>query len=122
MTHIPSPNHVRAMLLKNYGTGHTLMLSRDDVLKRHPGGMGCTVYVASGFEWKETYEGAFIEPHEGIRNADQIVQAIMDEAWANGFRPRGFGDVQNETAALREHLKDVRTVAFHILKIKEAAK
>jgi hypothetical protein len=42
----------------------------------------------------------------------------MDRAWDAGFRPRGFSDIQNETAAIRGHLDDMRTIAFHQLKIK----
>jgi hypothetical protein len=47
----------------------------------------------------------------------ELVQSIMDEAWANGFRPSGYGDVKEATAAVKEHLKDMRAVAFHKLGI-----
>ena len=42
----------------------------------------------------------------------------MDKGWEAGFRPRGWADVKNETAALREHLSDLKAIAFHQLKIK----
>ena len=42
-----------------------------------------------------------------------FLQAIMDGAWEAGFRPSGYGDVREATAALRFHLEDMRALAFH---------
>jgi hypothetical protein len=41
-----------------------------------------------------------------------LVQKIIDVAWEHGFRPTGYGDMKNETAAVRAHLEDMRAIAF----------
>jgi hypothetical protein len=43
----------------------------------------------------------------------------MDRAWEAGFRPAGFSDVKNETAAIKGHLEDMRAIAFHKIGIKK---
>ena len=48
----------------------------------------------------------------------ELVQSIMDEAWDNGFRPSGYGDLKESTQAIRGHLSDMRLIAFHKLGIK----
>lgn len=76
------------------------------------------IRIATGFEWGEpSDEGAALVRDDGIGRAGELVQKIVDEAWEKGFRPTGFTDVKNETAAIRDHLKDMRTVAFHKLGI-----
>ena len=75
------------------------------------------IRVASDFKWQEFEEGLAFEPDEGIPAANDLVQAILNEAWRVGMRPHGFADVQNETTAIKAHLDDMRTVAFHKLGI-----
>lgn len=76
------------------------------------------IEVATGFTYDEYDEGSLFDLNTGIRG-DDLIQSIMDSAWAEGFRPRGFGDIKNETEALKSHLSDMKTVAFHLLKIKQ---
>ncbi|HEY2068250.1 MAG TPA: hypothetical protein VGG48_01750 [Rhizomicrobium sp.] len=40
----------------------------------------------------------------------QFLQAALDAAWDLGLRPQGFKDHTLETAALRSHLDDMRTI------------
>lgn len=82
------------------------------------GEAGTSVRVAEGFTWSTQPEGAMWAATTGIHDVDGLVQSIVDAAWEAGFRPTGFSDVKNETAAIRDHLKDMRTVAFHKLGIK----
>ena len=76
------------------------------------------VRVASGFEWVEHRQGDMYGPDDGIGLARPLIQKIMDEAWEHGFRPSGFSDVKNETAAIKGHLSDMRAIAFHKLGMK----
>ena len=74
------------------------------------------IKVATGFTWTEYDEGSLFDMQSGIRSSD-LVQSIVDAAWEKGIRPRGFSDVKNETTAIKSHLEDMKTVAFHLLKI-----
>lgn len=76
------------------------------------------IKVATGFEWVNRAEGDMFDPQDGIGASGDLIQAIMDRAWEEGFRPSGYSDVKNETAAIREHLKDMRSIAFHKLGVK----
>lgn len=49
----------------------------------------------------------------------EIAEALMEELWAKGFRPRGFSDTENEVKALKDHLGDMKTITFSLLEIKE---
>lgn len=100
----------RVSITKNWMGGHNLFVVRD--VDR--GKIEC----ADGFTWRQHDEGDLFDPSEGITKADDLIQSLMDRAWDAGFRPRGFSDIQNETAAIRGHLDDMRTIAFHQLKIK----
>lgn len=108
---------MRVWIGKDWAGGSRLYVC-DDTGKTHPSGHGMLVKVATGFTWEEQCEGALMGATEGIPRADDLIQSVVDKAWEAGFRPRGFSDIKNETAALREHLKDMKTIAFHGLKIK----
>ena len=102
---------LRAWIAPSWGGGHRLMIIQDRI------GTG-KIGVASDFVWREYDEGGYFDQNEGIGRADELIQAIVDKAWEAGFRPSGFGDVKNETAAIREHLADMKSIAFHKLGIK----
>lgn len=110
----------RAYVQKSWGEGHRLLICYDEMRPGNP--LGALVRIADGFTWKETFEGAMFDPQEGIGGADDIIQSIMDRGWEAGFRPRGFTDMKNETSALREHLADMKTIAFNQLKINSNAR
>lgn len=74
--------------------------------------------VANGFTWTDHIEGDAWFSADGIGRADELIQAIVNEAWRVGFRPTGFEDTKNETTAIKQHLADMKTIAFHQLKIK----
>jgi hypothetical protein len=77
------------------------------------------ISVANGFTWSEHEEGGLFDGQEGIAQSSELVQALMDRAWEAGFRPAGFSDVKNETAAIKGHLEDMRAIAFHKIGIKK---
>lgn len=89
--------------------GHRLVLVKNQVRGK--------VDVLADFKWTEYAEGDLFDPQAGIGDADQLIQSIVDRAWESSFRPAGFSDVKNETTAIRAHLDDVRTIAFHKLGI-----
>lgn len=41
-----------------------------------------------------------------------FMQAALDDAWEYGLRPKGFADHTNEIKAMRDHLGDMRHLAF----------
>jgi hypothetical protein len=87
-----------------------LFLVRDEI----PHG-GKKVRVANGFTFIDHDEGDAWFAADGIPQGNEIAQAVLDAAWAEGMRPRGFGDIKNESAAVRAHLEDMRSIAFHKL-------
>jgi hypothetical protein len=101
----------RCRLFESYATdARRLVLIRDS----GPG----KIELATGFTWREESEGAMFALSEGIERADDFLQPILNEAWDKGMRPAGFADVKNETAAIRDHLADMKAIAFHQLKIR----
>ncbi len=44
-------------------------------------------------------------------------QQIMNELWNTGLRPKNGAGAVAHTESLQAHLEDLRTVAFHALKI-----
>ena len=95
------------------GNDRRLYLMRDDIVA----GIGRKIHIVDGFTTVEHEEGDCWTLADGIPGASELIQAILDAAWEGGMRPRGFSDIKNETAALREHLSDLKTIAFHQLKI-----
>lgn len=102
---------MKVHISKDWNGGHRLILIQD-----RPGGK---VGVVSDFIQEEYAEGDMFDSNSGIGRADELIQRIVDRAWESGFRPVGFDNVKNETAALREHLADMRTIAFHKLGIEQ---
>lgn len=101
---------VRAYVQRDWRGGHRLVLVQD-------GPERGKIQILSGFTWEEAQEGAMFNPQSGVGMADRMIQQIVDDAWSAGFRPSGFSDIKNETAALRDHLGDMKRIAFHQLKI-----
>lgn len=58
-------------------------------------------------------------PFDGptIRLAGDEAQQIMNELWRIGLRPKNGTGAVAHAEALEGHLKDLRTIAFHALKI-----
>lgn len=103
-------NPIRTYIGHDWQGEHRLILTKDQ-------GRG-QIDVLAGFEWVTYDECAEFDRQAGISHADALIQGIVNKAWEAGFRPAGFADVKNETAAIRAHLDDVRTIAFHKLGIK----
>lgn len=54
----------------------------------------------------------FIAVDNPVFESREFCQAIMDAAWEEGIRPKGFRDIKNETTALKSHLDDMRRLVF----------
>lgn len=52
-----------------------------------------------------------IDREDNLGDVTGFLQAVMDEAWRLGMRPRGFADHANELTAVRYHLEDMRALA-----------
>lgn len=55
-----------------------------------------------------------------LTNAE--AQLFMDSLWDAGCRPSNGEGSRGQLAATEKHLKDMKTIAFHALKISEAQK
>lgn len=89
----------------NYGRHVDLML------------MGHTQTGAAlvGVEPAMVEAGEIAEPT--IRLRRQEAQSLMDDLWAIGLRPAAGPDANQVQAATERHLKDLREIAFGVLKI-----
>lgn len=56
----------------------------------------------------------------GPQHGEAFLQAALDAAWEAGLRPAGLSDARRETAALENHLDDMRAIAFTAMKLAEA--
>lgn len=45
----------------------------------------------------------------------EVLQAFLDHAWSIGMRPAGFSDVPLQVGAMKEHLNDMRAIAFGVI-------
>jgi hypothetical protein len=100
---------IRTHIVRDWRGGHRLVLVQDH--------MRGEINVCVGFEWVTRGEGDMFDSQDGIGNADELIQGIVNKAWDAGFRPVGFADVKNETTAMQRHLDDLRKIAFHHLSI-----
>lgn len=48
---------------------------------------------------------------DGLPGVKDFMQAILDEAWAHGMRPKHFEEHTNELKAVKYHLEDMRKLA-----------
>lgn len=103
------PDPIRTHIVRDWRGGHRLILVKDQARG--------SIDILAGFEWITAQEGDAFNPQDGIGNADELIQGIVNKAWDAGFRPAGFADVKSETAAISRHLEDFRTIAFHKLGI-----
>mgnify|MGYP006909097975 CR=1 FL=1 len=49
----------------------------------------------------------------------QLMQALVDEAWAHGIYPQAVKENSGELKATRGHLQDMRRLAFSVLEVPE---
>jgi hypothetical protein len=88
-----------------YGPGKSIFLGR-------VGSDGMSVVVDMTF--KQIAQGE-IEPKPVLHGEDgtAFLQAVMDAAYDAGLRPSRSQDERHQ----KEHLNDLRKIAFHVLKI-----
>jgi len=85
---------------------------RRDVALVQDGIDGRTTYVTN-IELKNVDQGEVISPFVSMRKHETngILQAIVDEAWQAGIKPRQLEDATNELKATKFHLEDMRLLA-----------
>jgi hypothetical protein len=76
-----------------------------------------TYFVAQPLQLSEHPDGHVVNPFMTLD--DEQTQRMMDELWRCGFRPREGTGSAGSLAATERHLKDMRKIAFHTLKINE---
>ena len=80
---------------------------------------GLRTDIAKPLEFEAIEDGAVISTKPMLDlSIEQAVQ-LMDELWRCGVRPTRSADSQaGQLAATKDHLADMRTIAFNQLKIK----
>jgi hypothetical protein len=76
---------------------------------------GDVVSVARPVTIENAVEGYMHEPFMQISN--EAAQQLMDELWRCGIRPADGTGSTGQLAATERHLADMRTLAFHALKV-----
>lgn len=64
----------------------------------------------------ELPDGEVADPFMKLMPAD--AQQLLDELWRIGIRPSQEQGSVGQSAAMQKHLDDMRTIAFHTLKVK----
>lgn len=71
--------------------------------------------AAKNVEMSHVDEGRIVDPFLVL--SLETAQLLMDELWACGLRPSEGTGSAGSLAATERHLKDMKTIAFHALKI-----
>lgn len=96
-----SPNY-HVHISNGYGPGHRLYISWDDfTAPRGPNG-DTAIHIVTGLTTAVHEAGDDYNVTDGLRNADALIQAIIDAAWEKGFRPVGYTDVRRKMHELIE--------------------
>jgi hypothetical protein len=73
--------------------------------------------MAQPIVFSETREGDFCPPCVSL--SETACQALLNELWAQGFRPSDDIGSVGELKATNKHLSDMRAIAFHKLNISQ---
>jgi hypothetical protein len=68
------------------------------------------MWVAQELMFKEQQKGNAVRPFMELYDED--TQALMDELWRAGFRPREGSGSAGSLAATEKHLEDMRRLVF----------
>lgn len=85
---------------------------------------GLDIYIKRGrkfvtdLEWTQIELGQ-VNPLPPIRLDNNKAQELMNNLWAQGYRPNASLSGASQEGALRAHLEDMRQVAFENLGIKK---
>jgi len=71
--------------------------------------------VARPVEMQVVGDGERVDPCLALR--PEAAQELMDELWRTGLRPSQEEGSTGQAAATQRHLDDMRTLAFHALKV-----
>lgn len=67
--------------------------------------------IAAGELAQPTMYDSLEAVQDGFPTVRDFMQAVLDEAWAHGLRPKSFESHENELTAVRYHLEDMRKLA-----------
>jgi len=87
-----------------------------------PSWMGMEIHIRRGrkfvtaLEWTDTDPGS-MGPPPVIRLTYDNAQALMNNLWIQGYRPKASLSGASQEGALRAHLDDMRQIAFDRLEI-----
>ena len=81
---------------------------------------GNTGYSATKLELVQKPRGEEVQPFLRIENHE--AQKLMDDLWDCGIRPSEGTGSAGSLKATQRHLEDMKTVAFHVLKISKGMK
>jgi hypothetical protein len=69
------------------------------------------------FESHRLNEMGGVKPKPTFQLDEYAAQALMNELWNAGLRPSDGTGNSGQLGAVENHLSDLRTIAFHLLKI-----
>ena len=78
---------------------------------------GRNTYYAQELKFREVVKGDRVEPF--LRFEKHCAQKLMDDLWDCGLRPSEGSGSAGAMLATQKHLEDMKTIAFHSLKIQK---
>jgi hypothetical protein len=72
-------------------------------------------YVGKQVDFNQVEDGSYVEPTMTLHI--DAAQRLMDELWNCGLRPSEGSGSAGQLAAVQKHLEDMKTLAFHALKV-----
>ncbi len=76
------------------------------------------VFYAQPVEFKKITSDGYPVPHpETFRMSPELAQALVNQLWEMGIRATQSAGSAGQLAAVHEHLKDLRALTFHALKV-----
>ncbi len=76
---------------------------------------GRTYYSAEKLKFKQKEAGTLIEPFVSLDTS--TAQKLIDDLWDCGLRPSEGSGSAGSLSATQKHLRDMKEIAFHVLKI-----
>lgn len=64
--------------------------------------------------WQDVVAGEYCAPTAFLPGGPEGCEKLITDLWATGARPKGWGHA-SEVAALKDHLADMKQIAFALL-------
>jgi hypothetical protein len=106
--------HFHATLMPQWAHSTALCLYRRDHVT------GEVEYAEA--KWKPAAEDANLPDFLRVNQFDRnVLQMLMDDLYRSGLRPTDAQGSTGQLAAVQEHVKDLRQITFHLLKVNQPA-